>query len=377
MGKHRKAAPFWAGLFAMFACVWAGGVPAMGEEAPQPGWECGAKAAVVMDAGSGRVLYEKNAHEPLPMASTTKILTALLTLEQENLDEWFRVDAQAIRVEGSSMGLREGDEVTLRALAYGMLLPSGNDAANAAAVRIAGSLEGFAQLMNERAQELGMSESHFVTPSGLHDPGHYASAYDMALLARHALENPDFAAICGQSSAQVSFGQPPYPRWLKNHNRLLREYPGTVGVKTGFTDAAGRCLVSCVQRGAVRLICVTLNCPDDWNEHRKLYDFYFEALQMQDFSGSLEDITLPVAGGVRTGVSAKAAGSVEAAVLAGETPQVRIIGTPLLFAPVKKGQALGEIQVYSGDVLLAQTPLVAAETVERRPDPPKRFLGLF
>ena len=153
-----------------------------------------AKGAVLIDSVTGEILFEKNAKSKLPMASTTKIMSAMLALESGNLDEEFTVDSNAIKVEGSSMGLQEGDRVTMRALVYGMLLPSGNDAANAAAVRLCGSVDAFVQLMNDRAVELGLNSTHFVTPSGLDDytDDHYSSAYDMAVLAKEALKNPDF-----------------------------------------------------------------------------------------------------------------------------------------------------------------------------------------
>ena len=260
----KRAILLLAAFAALFICVRLTDVraldaaPAVAQSIPDTlGLDTKAKAAVVLDAATGRVLFAKNANARLPMASTTKIMSTLLTLEQDGQDEWFTVDPDAIRVEGSSMGLRAGDRVTLSALAYGMMLPSGNDAANAAAVRIAGSKEAFARMMNERAAELGMEDSHFVTPSGLDDNAHYSSAYDMALLTREALSNPRFAEICSQKSAKVCFGNPPADRWLSNHNRLLKLYPDAAGVKTGFTDAAGRCLVSYAQRGGVRLIVVT------------------------------------------------------------------------------------------------------------------------
>ena len=199
----------------------------------------GAKAAVVMEAQSGALLFAQEAHRRLPMASTTKIMTALLTLEQPGLDEEFTVDPDAIRVEGSSMGLREGDTVTLRALAGGMLSASGNDAAGAAAARIAGSGEAFAALMNQRARELGMEDTHFVTPSGLDAPEHYSTAYDMALLGRAALRNPELAAMAGAKRVSLFFGNPPYQRSLLNHNRLLSLYPDAIGIKTGFTKKRG------------------------------------------------------------------------------------------------------------------------------------------
>ena len=174
--------------------------------------EVSAQAAILMEYRTFEVLYEKNAYEKRSMASTTKIMTTLLTLESGDLDKPFQVDSDAIHVEGSSMGLREGDIVTKRALCYGMMLPSGNDAANASAVAVAGSIPAFAKRMNARAAQIGMTRTCFVTPSGLEGEGHGASAYDMALLTREALENPDFRAICGAQSVRLKFGYPPYSR---------------------------------------------------------------------------------------------------------------------------------------------------------------------
>ncbi|MBQ4100232.1 MAG: D-alanyl-D-alanine carboxypeptidase, partial [Oscillospiraceae bacterium] len=203
-----------------------------------------ANSAVLIEMQTGKVLYEKNAHQKLSMASTTKIMTALLTLESQNLDTYFTVNPKVIQVEGTSMGLLEGDQVTLRALAYGMLLASGNDAANSAAVAVGGSIDAFVAMMNERAKLLGMKNTSFKTPSGLDDDGHYSTAYDMALLASAALSNPDFVEICSKETAKIKYGNPPYDRWLKNHNKLLTGYDGTISVKTGFTKKSGRCLVS-------------------------------------------------------------------------------------------------------------------------------------
>ena len=235
--KKRKMA-WLAGALA--AAMWTAGLAAF---AAQPGafdgegWEreLPAKAVILMEAESGRVLCGKEIHTRLPMASTTKIMTTLLALEQPDQEEWFTVDAQAIQTEGSSMGLQEGDRVTLQALSYGMILPSGNDAANAAAVRISGSIPAFVERMNQRAQELGLADTHYQNPSGLDAEGHYSSAYDLAQLTRTALQVPQFAEICRQSSAKVCFGNPPYDRWLKNHNRLLELDPHAFGVKTGYT----------------------------------------------------------------------------------------------------------------------------------------------
>lgn len=167
------------------------------------------------------------------------------------------------------MGLKEGDTVTLRTLAHGMLLPSGNDAANAAAVRIAGSKDAFAELMNEKARELGLEDTHYVTPSGLDADGHYSSAYDLAILAAYALENPDFREICCKESAKVEFGNPPYGRWLKNHNKLLNLYPYAIGVKTGYTDDAKRCLVTAAQKDGGDPHCGDLGRPGRFQRPQK------------------------------------------------------------------------------------------------------------
>lgn len=250
-------------------------VPAFAENLP----EITAKGCVLTDAATGQIIYGKNENEKLPMASTTKIMTVLLCLESGELDKEFVVDSVAIKTEGSSMGLREGDIVTKRFLCYGMLLPSGNDAANAAAVACGGSIENFALMMNEKAAELGLEKTFFVTPSGLEGIGHGSSAYDMAVLASAALKNKDFAEMCSCEKKTLKFGNPPYERTLYNTNKLLAMYDGVNGVKTGFTDEAGRCLVSSCEKNGVTLICVTLNDKNDWNEHMSLYDYGFSAIQ--------------------------------------------------------------------------------------------------
>ena len=183
--------------------------------------EVRAEAAVVMDADNGRLLYAQNPDKRLANASTTKIMTALLTLEEPEQDRYFTVDPDAIRVEGTTMGLQPGDSVTLHQLAAGMLLPSGNDAAGAAAVEIAGSEEAFVRRMNRRAEELGLTNTQYRNPSGLDAPGHYSSARDLATLAAHALENEDFADIVSQQEMRMAFGNPPYNRSIYTTNKLL------------------------------------------------------------------------------------------------------------------------------------------------------------
>ncbi len=380
----KRAILLLAAFAALFICVRLTDVraldaaPAVAQSIPDTlGLDTKAKAAVVLDAATGRVLFAKNANARLPMASTTKIMSTLLTLEQDGQDEWFTVDPDAIRVEGSSMGLRAGDRVTLSALAYGMMLPSGNDAANAAAVRIAGSKEAFARMMNERAGELGMEDSHFVTPSGLDDNAHYSSAYDMALLTREALSNPRFAEICSQKSAKVCFGNPPADRWLSNHNRLLKLYPDAAGVKTGFTDAAGRCLVSYAQRGGVRLIVVTLNCPDDWNEHIKLYEHYFGALTQTAPGEMIPAADLPVTGGTQTYAAVTFEEPEPVALLPGERLDVTVTAEPFLYAPVQAGDVVGHALFSVGGQPVADVTLTAADDVAAVKGKTPLFTRLF
>ncbi len=332
--------------------------------------EVSAKACVLMEAATGRVLYEKNAQEKLPMASTTKIMTTLLTIESGELDVEFIVDSDAIHVEGSSMGLQEHDLVSRRDLCYGMLLPSGNDAANAAAVSVAGEIPAFIEMMNERAAEIGMNRTCFATPSGLDGEGHGASAYDMALLARTAMQNPTFREICAQSSAKVNFGNPPYDRTLYNSNKLLGMYDGVIGVKTGFTDDAGRCLVSACERGGVMLLCVTLNAPDDWNDHMKLYDYGFAQMQCTELSAP-EGLTQLVAGSTVTEIALEPAETVSVGAWKGDLSAVhcRVLRAPFAYAPVAAGDRLGTLEYYYESTLIASVPLCAAGDAAVLPEP--------
>ena len=334
--------------------------------------ETSAKSCVLIEEKTGRIVFEKNSSRKLPMASTTKIMTTLICLESGGLDDEFVVDKDAIKVEGSSMGLREGDVVTKRMLCYGMLLPSGNDAANATAVKISGSIEKFAEKMNERAQEIGMTHTNFVTPSGLEGEGHGASAYDMALLTREALRNPDFAEICSQSTAKVRFGNPPFDRWLKNTNKLLTMYDGVNGVKTGFTDEAGRCLVSACERDGVSLICVTLNDRDDWNDHMKMYDSGFETVKKTALKSD-DVFDIPVAGGETESIQAKADKYLEIGAFGNSTEHItsKAVIPPFVYADVDKGDTVGNIEWYYDKRLVGEVPIKAQESVsyKRKEDP--------
>ncbi|MCM1023638.1 MAG: D-alanyl-D-alanine carboxypeptidase [Prevotella sp.] len=334
-----------------------------------------AKAAVLIDAQTGTVIAEKNEKQRLPMASTTKIMSALLLLESGGLDEQFRVDNQAIMVEGSSMGLCEDDIVTKRALCYGMLLPSGNDAANQTAATLAGSTEKFAEMMNSRAKEIGLGDTNFVTPSGLHDENHYSTAYDMAILTREALKNEDFREICGTKRAKLKFGNPPYERWLVNTNKLLTMYDGCIGVKTGFTDEAGRCLVSAAEKNGVTLICVTLNASDDWNDHKKMYDYGFSAAESRKVSYDCSGLTVKVAGGTVSELPVELESVPDYTVVNGEEPVItsEIFMSDFLYAPAEKGKKAGIVNFYSDGKPMCTVNVVTksgcgAVAVERKPN---------
>lgn len=229
--------------------------------------EVSATAAVLMDADMGQVLYEKNGDRQMLIASTTKIMTALVVLEHAAPDDVITVTPDHM-AEGSSMYLRAGETLRVEELLYGLLLCSGNDAA-LALTECAGGLTPFVALMNEKAAALGMAHTSFANPNGLDADGHYSTARDMAVLAAAAVENPTFRRIC--SSRSVTIGQ----RTMENHNRLLRQMEGCVGLKTGYTQAAGRTLVSCTERDGCRLVAVTLQDGNDWADHAALYDYGF------------------------------------------------------------------------------------------------------
>ena len=342
---------------------------ALGAEYPQ----VSARAAVVISADTGEIVHGVNASEKLPMASTTKIMTTLLCLESGGLYEEFTVDSDAIKVEGSSMGLQEGDTVTKYALCCGMLLPSGNDAANAAAVRIAGSIEDFAEMMNNRARQMGLSRTYFVTPSGLEGEGHGSSAADMALLAREALRNDIFRSICSQSSMKVKFGSPPYDRWLRNTNKLLGMYDGVYGVKTGFTDEAGRCLVSACEREGKDLICVTLSDSNDWNDHMALYDSSFENVRLAEICLP-QDISADIVGGNAERLRiVPEKDTVSVTTLAGseEDFTFTVMSSPFLYAPVNEGDKVGSLSVSFLGREVERVDLFAAENVSAKAVKPR------
>lgn len=350
------------------------------------GPEVSAQSAVVLTADTGTVLFEKDGHTPRPVASTTKIMTALLALEaaQEQGDPLVDITQEMVAVEGSSMGLQAGDSISLTGLAAGMLLASGNDAANAAALYLDASLESFAARMNQRAAALGMEDTHFVTPSGLDGEdaqglGHLSTAYDMALLARVALEDQAFRQLCSSPSLAVEFAEPVKRVTYTNHNKLLTQYPGCVGVKTGFTKEAGRCLVSAAERDGALLIAVTLNAPNDWEDHAALLDYGFTQVEPYPLAGGDVRLTVPVVGSPVEAVSLRGSNGGEVTLPLGQGAQVeRVVHAPkFLYAPVEAGEQVGEICWYLEGQLLGSAPLTAAGAAPLQEKAPSLWERLF
>lgn len=238
-----------------------------------------AEAAVLIDADSGNVLYSKNADRRMPMASTTKIMTALVALDRGELDETVEVPDGAVGIEGSSIYLVAGEKLTLRQLLYAMMLESANDAATAIAIEIGGSVDAFADMMNEKASSLGLRDTHFTNPHGLDDPNHYTTAHELAIIAACAMNDKVFREIVSTHKMTIPQDSGEGARLLVNHNKMLNLYDGAIGIKTGYTKKSGRCLVSAAERDGVRLISVTLNAPDDWQDHTNMLDLGFDCYE--------------------------------------------------------------------------------------------------
>ncbi len=319
--------------------------------------EVSARACIVTEANSGRVLYQKNPDTPLPMASTTKIMTALVALENLDKSAPVTVSSSAAGVEGSSMYLQEGEILTLEELLYGLMLSSGNDAAVAIAEQL-GGIPSFVEKMNQKAETLGLSNTRFQNPNGLPQEGHHSSARDMASLTAAALENPDFARIVATKTKTIEGEGKAHARALTNHNKLLRMYEGCIGVKTGFTKAAGRCLVSAAEKEGMTLICVTLNAPDDWSDHITLYHSLFSAYQPE--SPQLQG-EIPLVHANQTALPYTLGADFSYPVKEGET--LTLLPDPIdrLSAPVSPGDPCGTARVFLDGKEIAALPLVVTE----------------
>ena len=327
-----------------------------------------AEKAYVLDAVSGRVLFEKNPDQRSLIASTTKIMTALIVCEQCNVLDRMRIPKEAVGIEGSSMYLQEGEILTLQELLYGLMLSSGNDAAVALAVYCGGTVEGFAELMNDKARNLGMRGTHFENPNGLDSPGHYSTARDLAVLAAYAMENPVFAKTVSTKSLKI--GQ----RYLTNHNKLLWRVEGADGVKTGYTKAAGRILVSSAKRNSRRIVAVTINAPDDWNDHAKLLEEGFSRYRVQPVLEKGRIVgTREVVGGETHRTQLITAESFSYALAPEEKPQLALPGPGFSYAPAVEGADAGFVYVLIQGKAVGKVPLVYGQTVEQMKEKEESF----
>lgn len=328
-----------------------------------------AQKAIMIDASTGRVLYEKCADEQSLIASTTKIMTAIVVCEQCNVLDRMRIPKEAVGIEGSSMYLQEGEVLCIQELLYGLMLSSGNDAAVALAIYCGGTLEGFVQCMNDKAHVLGLTGTHFENPNGLDSPGHYSTARDLAILSAYAMQNPIFYKTV--SAKTVTIGN----RTLRNHNKLLWQVEGVDGIKTGYTKAAGRILVSSAARAGRRLIVVTINDPDDWRDHAHLLEDGFSRYTVKtlvregDILASRE-----VVGGEGGNVDLIASDEFVYPLASEETVTFFVPGTEFVYAPVAEGAQAGFAHVLIDGKTVGKVPLVYGKTVEMRRDEKKNFL---
>ncbi len=312
-----------------------------------------------MEADTGTVLHEQNADARLLIASTTKIMTALVVLERCGVDELVIIPDGFQAVEGSSMYLKPGERLSVRDLLYGLMLASGNDAAVALAQYVSGSVASFAELMNNKARALGCQNTHFVNPHGLDADDHYATARDLALITRTAMQNADFCEIAGTKSITVA------GRTLKNHNKLLWTDPDVCGGKTGYTSSAGRSLVTFAERDGMQLICVTLSAPDDWDDHRALYAWGYDSFGVVPVKaptdGSLAAI--PVITGVSDTVDIKPKPEFMYVYSKCDTIDVRWNVPHFVYAPIEKGARAGSVVIHKNGQPDVTVALVYGDTV--------------
>lgn len=326
------------------------------------------QAGLVMDVLTGKVLYEKNAHSPFEPASTTKIMTAILALEKGNLSDIVVTSEEPLRVDGSRIYLEEGEKLTLEQMLYGMMLNSGNDAAVAIAEHIGGDIESFVKMMNAKAREIGAYHTTFVNPSGLPDEGHLTTAYDLALISRYALLNlPKFRKIVSTKTLEIPWQAEEWDRQLINLNKLLWNYEGADGVKTGYTSTAGRTLVASATRDGWQLISVVLKSDANiWSDSMALLDYGFENFEIKNLVGKNSDVAEE---------DVKCGDPVKLVTKDGLTSVVKKNDLPIskklvinqdIKAPVSKGEVLGQLIFYQGEEQLGSVNLIAANDVKRK-----------
>lgn len=328
-----------------------------------------ALSAVLIDADTGRVLWGKSENAPMAVASTTKIMTAIITLENAALSDTAIVSKNAVLAPPVKMHLQQGEEITVEQLLYALLMQSSNDAAVAIAEKVGGSVENFASMMNEKARELGCKNTEFVTPNGLDKGNHHSTAYDMALIGAYAIKNEDFIRISNTQSISFSTNKKSYS--ITNKNRLLTSYEGAIGIKTGFTGKAGHCFAGAARRGDVTLVSVVLASgwgsagkSRKWIDTKEILNYGFNNYHKYSIMGKGVDIA--VEGAKKESTALVSDGSID--VLLSEEEKDSLVYKQklpsVLTAPVKKGDIVGACEIYSGSCKLGQTCLRASEDIE-------------
>ncbi len=357
--KTRRRYKLSAILFAMLICFSNHSAKAL-IDMPQ----VNAQSAALVEMNTGKLLCAKNAHVRLPMASTTKIMTAIIAIESCSLDEMVTVTAEAYGTEGSSMYLELNEKLSMRDLLYGLMLVSGNDAAAAIAVHIAGSKEAFADVMNAKAAELGLTNTHFVTPNGLHDDEHYTTAYELAVISAYAMRNDTFRTIVSSREYVAESGNK--RRSLRNKNKTLTLYEGGNGVKTGYTSIAGRCLSFAAERNGMQLVGAVLHSSDTYGDAFSIMDYGFSQYKLQSVIGKGDVVQYVRLSGGRKNVLALCA-SEDIMIPVGVNGKFDLRSQVLLDktanAPIEKGEEYGKLQLWENGRLLASISLYAGETI--------------
>ena len=326
-----------------------------------------AESAVLIEASSGQIIWSKNANKRLPMASTTKIMTALVAIENFDIEKTVEISPDAIGIEGSSIYLYKGEKLSMLDLLYAMLLESANDAATAIAIAVGGNVEGFADMMNEKAEDLGLKTTHFSNPHGLDDPEHYTTAEELGKIAVEAMKNDTFKQIVSTYKRTIPLNETEGVRLLINHNKMLKAYNGAIGIKTGYTKKSGRCLVSAAEKDGVELIAVTLNAPDDWRDHKTMLDLGFSLYESRVLcqSGSFRQIQTVIGGKESYVVLTNKEDVI--AVVRKDSAQIKCTVELFRFsyAPIKSGDIVGRLVYTLDGKEIAATPVYSTQTVER------------
>lgn len=368
MIKYRKAAAVAVVLLLLTAVASASELFSVPTESAATVGDFYAEAAILYNKNTAETVFERNADARLPIASTTKIMTAIVAIENSPLDSIVTVSHEAVGVEGSSIYLEVGEKMVLKDMLYALMLESANDSAVAIAVHVAGSVEAFVGLMNDKAQLIGMDNTHFENPHGLSSDNHYSSARDMAKLFSYALDNPDFAAITASKNYRAPLKSEGY-RYFSNHNRLLSMLDGCIGGKTGFTKNAGRCLVSGSVRDNICMICVTLDADDDWNIHKDLTEYGFSLYENRRIAAERQFVfNVPVVGGENDYVSVSNSEPLEVCVKKGSPPITHTVELFLFYyPPTAQGDEAGRIVFKQAGKYVGEVKLYFDNNVNIKP----------